>query len=225
MTSLKKLVFLFLLLFLCNGFSEPLTGNGYVLVDAREIRPLPQANEVIEFFSYSCSHCYVFETPLKKWQSENGKQRHITRVHIKRTDNNDLHQRLYFALEKLGVENDVHMKVFNEIHVQHNKLKTAESIIVFATKLGIDKKMFLESFNSQEVTSRIKSAQKLIDAYQIRSTPTLVISGRYKTGPAYFAKKKSFTEKFASIFQAEDESAGVAAQHATIDVLRLLSKQ
>ena len=214
-----------MLFFFEPAYSQPKEGNDYVLVNIVQNGPPAPANEVIEFFSYSCPHCYSFEAPLKKWLDTDGKKFHLIKVHIKRTDNNDLHQRLFFSLERLGVSEDIHMKVFAEIHRKHNNLKTVDSIIVFAATLGIDKLTFLVSFDSPEVTERIKAAQKLIDAYQIRSTPSLVINGKYKTGLAYFGKKKSLTNQVLSIFQSPNNTVKTDAQQATIDALTYLSKQ
>ena len=59
-----------------------------------------------------------------------------------------------------------------------------DSYQLFAEQ-GISKQQFLSRFRSFTVESKVNRAQRLTSKYKIRSTPTMVINGKYTAnGPA-----------------------------------------
>jgi thiol:disulfide interchange protein DsbA len=57
-------------------------------------------------------------------------------------------QRLFYMLEALGLGPTLHRKVFQTIHVERTRLRSAEGLAAFALKNGVDPIAFMTTFNS-----------------------------------------------------------------------------
>ena len=92
-------------------------------------------------------------------------------------------QKLYFALEALN-RFDVHKAYFDALHIGRQRLDKEELIIDFVEKQGVDRKKFLDAFNSFSVQSKVSRVRQMQDAYRIEGVPTIVIDGQYVTSPS-----------------------------------------
>jgi len=75
-------------------------------------------------------------------------------------------------------------KVFNAVHLEHQRLDTPEAIAAFMTKNGVDARRFMSIFNSFGIRTKVQEANQLMDAYGVDSVPTLAVQGRFLTSPA-----------------------------------------
>ncbi len=165
------------------GAAEPTEGRDYIRLQ----QPVPVAVagkvEVIEFFGYWCPHCNDFEPKLEAWLAGLPAYVNFRRIPVSWQPMQEPYQRLYFALEALGLGGAVHQKVFDAVHVQHLRLDTDAGVAVFATALGIDKAKLLDSMKSFTVASKVRAAGQLFAAYHIDGVPTLTVDGRFVTSP------------------------------------------
>ncbi len=148
---------------------------------ANPIATSSEAIEVIEFFWYGCPHCSEFEPSLAEWEKNKGKTIQFKRVPVAFREDFVIHQKLYYSIEALGKVPELHGKVFKAIHSEGNRLTNVESITAFVEKNGIDKKTFLDTFNSFGVASKSAQASQLAKAYQLDGVPTLAIDGQFLT--------------------------------------------
>jgi protein dithiol oxidoreductase (disulfide-forming) len=137
--------------------------------------------EVVEFFWYSCPHCHAFEPQLEAWAKQLPKDVMLRRVPVSFRPDFEPQQRLYYVLEGMGKVEELHKKVFNAIHVERQPLNTAETVAAWAEKQGINKAKFAEMYNSFSVTTKVRKATQLQDAYKVDGVPALGIAGRYYT--------------------------------------------
>ena len=93
-------------------------------------------------------------------------------------------QRLYYALEALGKVDEMQMKVFRAIHAERKSLDTEAQIADFVATQGIDRKKFLDAYNSFGVQTKMRRAMTLQDAYKIDGVPLVAIDGRFVTSPS-----------------------------------------
>jgi thiol:disulfide interchange protein DsbA len=148
--------------------------------------------EVVEFFWYDCPHCNAFEPTLDAWAKRVPKDVAFRRVPVAFNDSFSPQQRLYYTLEALNKVEALHAKVFAAIHVERQDLKTAEKIAAWVEKQGLDKTKFLELFNSFSVSTKVRKAVQLQDAYQVTGVPALGIAGRFFTdGPSAGSMEKA----------------------------------
>ena len=165
--------------------AAPVEGQQYKRLAA----PLPtQAGpgkiEVLEFFSYECPFCNAFEPALEAWAKEQPADVVLRRVPVYFLPNAQNYQRIYFALEELGLVNSMQAKVFAAVHEQHVDLNSPEAIAAWVGKTGIDAKKFMAAFNSFSTSASLGRAKQVIASYAIESIPTLAIQGRFLTSPS-----------------------------------------
>ncbi len=163
--------------------AAPVEGTNFVKLGSRAPVSAPAGKvEVVEFFWYGCPHCFHFEPFLAAWAAKLPADVSFRRVPVAfREVPFAIHQRLYFALEGMGVLQSMHGKVFHAIHEEKLKLDTPESITDFVVKQGLDKDKFTAMFNSFSMATKMKQARALAEAYKIDGVPTLGIAGKFFT--------------------------------------------
>lgn len=161
----------------------PVEGKQYVrLSQAAPVSAPAGKVEVVEFFWYGCGHCNDFEPTLAAWAAKLPADVVFRRVPVAFRENPfGNHQRLFYALEAMGLVSSLHAKVFRAIHAEGQTLDKPETIAAFMTRQGVDAAKFMAMFNSFAVQTKCKQARTLADAYKIDGVPTLGIAGRYFT--------------------------------------------
>ncbi len=161
---------------------KPEAGSDYLVLDKRAAVEAPAGKvEVVEFFWYSCPHCNAFEPALDAWIKRLPQDVAVRRVPVAFRDDFVPQQRLFYALEAMGLVEKLHAKVFAAIHVEKQALAKPELIADWAAKQGVDKAKFLEQFNSFSVATKASRAAQLQNAYKVEGVPALGIAGRYYT--------------------------------------------
>tara|TARA_Y100000591_G_scaffold206474_1_gene178782 strand:- start:1098 stop:1529 length:432 start_codon:yes stop_codon:yes gene_type:complete len=95
------------------------------------------------------------------------------------------HAKLYYSLSQMDVIDNIHNLIFEEIHIENNRLDNEDVMAQFLGKNGIDTKDFSEKYNSYGTEARIKKASNLARKYQINSVPTIVVNGKYLTSGSF----------------------------------------
>ena len=161
---------------------KPEPGTDYLVLDKRAAVEAPEGKvEVVEFFWYSCPHCNAFEPTLDAWIKRLPKDVSVRRAPVAFRDDFVPQQRLYYALEAMGLVEKLHAKVFAAIHVEKQTLAKPELIAEWVAKQGVDKTKFLEQFNSFAVSTKSSRAAQLQNAYKVEGVPALGIAGRFYT--------------------------------------------
>jgi thiol:disulfide interchange protein DsbA len=162
--------------------AAPVEGTHFVKVSSRQPTLDPKRIDVVEFFWYGCPHCHSFEPQLDAWQKKLPPDVAFRRMPVAfRQVPFVLHQQLYFAIETMGLVEQLHRKVFYAMHVERNKLDSPEAIGEFVAKNGVDKAKFLDVMNSFGVQTKARQAAALSAGYRIDGTPALGIDGRWFT--------------------------------------------
>ncbi len=161
---------------------KPQDGTEYLTLDQRVgVDAPPGKIEVIEFFWYSCPHCSAFEPQLTAWLRKLPRDVSFKRVPVAFREDFVPQQRLYYTLEAMGKVDELHGKVFEAIHANRQPTHRDEEILQFAEKNGLDKAKFKELYSSFSVSSKLRRAVQLQDAYKVQGVPALGIAGRYYT--------------------------------------------
>lgn len=164
--------------------ATPIEGTHYVKLNQPLAVP-PGKIEVIEFFWYGCPHCNDFEPTLDAWSKKLPGDVNFRRVPVAfRAEPFTTHQRIFYALDAMGLIPTMHRKVFYAIHNQHQRLDKPDAIAAFMQQNGVDSAKFLEHFNSFSVQSKSHQAVKLAADYKIDGVPAIGVHGRYFTSGA-----------------------------------------
>jgi len=140
---------------------------------------------IYEFFWYGCPHCYSLEPTINNIEANLDKDTILIKVPVALRDSWELHAKAYYALQQMKLDDNLHEKVFAEIHVNSNRLDTKEKLANFIREEGYDADKFLKILDSFGTEIRMKKASRLANQYQIKSVPTLVINGKYKTSGSH----------------------------------------
>jgi thiol:disulfide interchange protein DsbA len=160
----------------------PVEGQHYVRLN----QPVPVSPggkiEVIEFFWYGCPHCNAFEPTLDAWQKKLPADVAFRRVPVAFRDEPYVpHQRIFFALDAMGLIPTMHRKVFYAIHGERQRLDKPAEIAAFMAKNGVDSAKFLEIYDSFSVQTKARQAKQLAESYRIDGVPAIGVAGRYYT--------------------------------------------
>ena len=139
--------------------------------------------EVIEFFMYHCPACNAVEPELAAWVKKRGDSIVFRRIHMPHGPQGDPESRLFLALESLKKEDALHGKVMAAWHVERRRLKSDADNLEWAVQNGIDKDTFLAHYNSFSMNSRLKGLARTMESYNVESTPTIIVDGRFMTTP------------------------------------------
>jgi thiol:disulfide interchange protein DsbA len=140
--------------------------------------------EVVEFFMYTCPHCFALEPRIAAWVKKQGDNIAFHRVHLAFSGPNDPLAHTYATLEAMGKLDTVHDKIFHAIHIERTRLNTDAALQTFVVANGVDQAKYQQFFNSFAVQTKLKRNSALVAAAQIDSAPTIVIDGRYVTAPS-----------------------------------------
>jgi len=161
-----------------------------------EYQALPEAQptdsgrkvEVLEFFAYYCPHCHAFEPQLAEWVKKQGDNIVFRRVHVPRGAQVAAQQRLFFTLESLGLLEQYHGKVFHAMHVDRLPLAQDEQVFDWASRAGIDRAKFVDTYRSFGVQAKLRRAQAMMEGYRITHWPMIAVDGRFLTSPGMIAE-------------------------------------
>lgn len=170
-------------------------GTNYdVISPAQPTNAPPGKVQVMEVFWLACPHCYHLEPYMLAWRKSKADYIQFVRVPVMWGPVQQAHARLFYTLESLD-RDDLVEKAFDAIH----RLETqtgSESIMVgnspaatmkmqeaFATRNGISAADFTNAYNSFDVHTRLQQAEQIYQTYEIRSVPTIIVDGRYRTDP------------------------------------------
>jgi thiol:disulfide interchange protein DsbA len=165
----------------------PVKDKEYVLVDPPQ-PPLEASTgkkvEVIEFFYYGCPHCYNLQPALKAWLKSAPADVDFKRMPTVFRESWIPLTRTYYALEAIGVLEKLHDDVFSAVHQQNANLGDRKLLLDWAGRRGVDTKKLGEAYDSFAVQTKSQRSLQLTRAYGITGTPSVVVGGRYMTGPS-----------------------------------------
>jgi thiol:disulfide interchange protein DsbA len=170
------------------GLAVPAIGRAqaaeqpYKVVSPPQPSDTPGKIEVLEFFAYNCPHCAAMEPMVEQWLKTAPQDVVFKKVPVGWNAGMKPLQQLYYSLVALN-RTDVSPKVFNAIHVEHQRIFTKDAIVDWVVKQGVEKDKFLAVFDSFSVQSQVQRADQLSQAYNVDGTPSFTVGGKYLTSP------------------------------------------
>lgn len=161
---------------------KPEAGKDYLVVEPRAPIEAPAGKvEVVEFFGYFCPHCNAFEPALERWVKTLPGHVAFRRSHVAFNDAMAPQQRLFIALDAMGLVDKLQANVFAAIHRDKLKLSTRDEIADWAAKQGVDKAKFLEHYSSFSTATKATRLTQLQNTYKVEGVPALGVAGRFYT--------------------------------------------
>jgi thiol:disulfide interchange protein DsbA len=184
------------------GFIE---GQHYRRIGAAAQRTNTGADqvEVDEFFMHSCIHCFNLEPYVQAWLPN--KPDYINFVRIPTTWNPTvkMHAQAFYTAQTLGKIEEMHMPMFREMHDNRNYLETPDAMAQFFARFDVSRADFDRTFNSFSVNTAVNRADELGSRYRVDATPTIIINGKYTTGPGMAGGYEELFELIEALAAAE----------------------
>jgi len=164
--------------------AQPSAGSDYRVLD----EPQPTSGEgvqVIEFFSYACPHCFDFRPKLHEWEQNIEQDFELTRIPV--NFGRESWERLavgFYAADTLGALDKTHKATYEALHIQGRQFRSNGALADFYAEQGLDRQEVMDAFDSFAVNMKVKRGKRMVRDYQVRSTPSVVIAGRYVVSPS-----------------------------------------
>ena len=158
-------------------------GTHYITL-AQPFEPTGTQNVVTEFFWYGCPHCENFEPILKKWQANKPFNTILKKSPAIWNEPMKLHAKLYFIAETMNIKAAaIHAELFKVVTALRAEKDMAKQQAAFAAvfaKHGMNQETFEKQLKSFQVEGQVELAEKLMKQGEIRSTPTVIVNGKYQ---------------------------------------------
>ena len=166
----------------------PLVVRGADLMEDVDYRVIPKQQlsdteriEVVYFFYYGCTWCYQFEPYVADWLKNKPTDVSFRRVAALRSGKWITLTRAFYAYEALDLLPRLHAPTFRAFHREDVNLQSEGTLFDWVEKQGVDRKRFQEVFQSEAVTTRVMNSRALTNAFEVESTPSVAVDGRYLT--------------------------------------------
>ena len=183
---MKQITTIALLVFLWAGAAQAQQpkyqeGVHYFLIEQAG-NEVPSANPVaMEFFSYLCSHCNTFEPYIENWRKTLPEQAEFKRIPVGFGRAQwELYSKAYIAAEMMGIAEQSHQVMFDELWKRQSIKRDLRDMGEFYSQFGVEANAFLATAQSFAVDAEMRKGQQLTRTYQIRATPSMVVSGKYR---------------------------------------------
>ena len=88
---------------------------------------------------------------------------------------------MFYAAESLGIGEQMHMPLFEAIHLRGLDLRRVEvAEELFASEVDVEPQDFRAALNSFSVATRLGQADALGRVYRVTGVPALVVNGKYR---------------------------------------------
>ncbi len=195
--------------------AAPEEGLDYDVVEPPARRAAAAADgrvEVVEFFWYQCPHCNALTALIEPWAKRQRERVRFVRLPLALNKAYEAQDRLYFALEELGLVERLHELVFQAIHEDGVTLKTAMQMAEFLDDESVSRAKFNKAMRSPKVRARVAEARTLASYYRIAEVPTLMVDGRYLTSASHVGGSQADAIKVVEwlVKRVEEERAVLA---------------
>jgi thiol:disulfide interchange protein DsbA len=193
-------------------------GVHYTLIENAAARPAG-AVEVVEAFSYMCSHCATFEPYIESWLKRLPESVKFVRYPVVFGRGTwELYARGYNTADVMGVAEKAHPALMDKIWKQKEILKSMEELAAFYADFGVDPDVFVATSQSFAVDAKMRREQQFLMESGVNSTPNVVVNGKYLV--AGNAAVANYDQLLAVVdyLVAEELAATGQAASATADI-------
>lgn len=158
-------------------------GKDYTVLDTPMTLQKAGQKEVVEFFSYSCPHCYNLESHIIKWAKES-KPENVGFYQIPATGGKlwTFTAHVKYVADKLKLGHEFDAKYFAALHKDKNRrlMGSKDAVIEFMVKEGgVDKITAEKAWNSLQVKSGLKKSETLWQESGLTGVPAVIVNGQY----------------------------------------------
>ncbi len=154
-------------------------GTDYQVISPAVKTSQPEKIVVTEIFWYGCPHCFRFEPYVERWAASLPDGVVFEQVPSSLNPHWSELARAYYAFKMMGAHEQTHKALFEAIHLKRQRLDSIDSLVEFATDLGLDEKVFRQDYVSFPVETQIRKNTQKEKRYGHRGVPAVIVNGKY----------------------------------------------
>jgi len=158
-------------------------GEHYERISGPDVSDADGIIEVVEVFSYMCPHCANFQPHVEPWHSELPDDVEFSRVPVSFNRSWEPFARAYYTADVLDILDESHDRLFEALHGEGRNIRSISDLAEFHSEFGVSPESFTSTARSFPVESRMRMGNASIGKWRVRSTPTLIINGKYRVSP------------------------------------------
>jgi len=183
MKRVSTLLILLAILIAGPAEADPkIAGDYKVIGDLKKLKDVRQI-EILEFFNYSCGHCYRFLEESKRLHDKfQGKLLH-KKYPIYWGEQTPYPAMAYYISDEQGVEDKFTQTLFDTNFQLNVNIFQPRVIRMLSQDFGIQKAM-ADGMQSPRIRKKVDQSLQQAKKYDVRETPTIIINDTLKVTPS-----------------------------------------
>jgi len=170
--------------------------------------------EVVEFFAYSCGHCYNFEPLIEQWKKTLPEGVVLMPSPAVWSPPMEPHAKAFYAAEALEVLDRLHPALFAAMHVDRKRLSSEGEIREIFVANGVAGEDFDKAYNSFGVGSQVRQAVARAKGAKITGTPEMMVAGKYRISTRKAGSQANMLKIADYLVEKELQASATAATGA-----------
>ncbi len=163
--------------------------------------------EVVAAFSYGCGHCYGVYPAIQEWKANHLDKIEFSYFAAVWSEAMRLYARTYYTSIALGVDEPMHLPLFEAIVIHQQKLSNKEETATFFASYGVPKDKFIETFDAPATIKRVEQAEQLTKSFNLASVPEFIVAGKYRVDPMRAGGQKEMFDVIEFLVEREINAA------------------
>jgi len=136
--------------------------------------------EVVEAFSYLCSHCATFEPYISNWLAHKPENVTFRRIPVVFGRSSwEIYAQAYVTAELMGIADEAHGALMDKLWKEKAMMRSVEELGQFYSAFGVDAEKFVATSKSFAVNAKLRKDQRDVQTAGVRGTPSLIVNGKY----------------------------------------------
>ena len=161
---------------------EAIRGKYEVIGDINKLKGVKTIT-MLEFFNYSCGHCYKFLETSKKLRAKFKDKLHHKKYPIYWGNQTPYPAKAFYIADELGLEEDFTQELFDTNFKLNINIFQPKVIRFLAKEFKIEKEM-TAGMQSTTISSKTNESLALAKNFKANETPTIIINNVLKVAPS-----------------------------------------
>ncbi len=190
MKNMKYLIVLLLIAVIAVPFSlqagddAKIRGKYKVIGDLESLKGAKQI-EMLEFFNYSCGHCYKFLEASKRLHSKFKDKLFHKKYPIYWGQQAPYPAMAFYISDELGVEEKFTQELFDTNFKYGINIFKPRAIKILAKDYGIENEM-TQGMESADIKSKVQQSLAMAKQFNANETPTIIINKTLRVTPSLY---------------------------------------
>ena len=161
---------------------EKILGKYEVIGDIKKLKGV-KTIKMLEFFNYSCGHCYRFLETSKKLRAKFKDKLHHKKYPIYWGNQTAYPSMAFYIADSLGIEEEFTQELFDTSFKLSIDVFQPKVIRFLAKEYKVEKEM-KEGMQSDVIKAKTDESLALAKKYKANETPTIIINDVLKVAPS-----------------------------------------